>query len=261
MLSFVIGDVHGEFRKFIQLYGAIHEHRLLYPDDEYRIVFLGDYCDRGPDSKKVIDFLLMLDSEHHVLLPGNHEDLLAGFIEYCDEGDTDCDDWLKSGGVETLRSYCGRDHPIQSTSKPDHQTILDARSMIPESHVRFFNDLINTPTPWHLDRDNGLLFVHAGINMKKKLEDQTYEECLWSRFPAFLNDSGDEWVEPYTVVHGHTPDENWTVRGKGNRLRIGVDTGACYGGDLTAAVFQNADLKGFIRANNQATRYQQYKPS
>jgi len=176
-----------------------------------RIVFLGDYVDRGHDSKGVVAYLLELKNnapQEIVFLKGNHEDMLLSYLGLPGHhGDM----FLFNGGEATLTSYG------VSGKKDPKEKILAA---IPAAHLEFFKTL---RTYYVLD---GFLCVHAGINPAKTLDDQSEEELFWIR---------DEFIRrphslPYTVLFGHTPQPevlcDWPYK-------IGLDTGLVYGNKLS----------------------------
>jgi serine/threonine protein phosphatase 1 len=196
-----IGDVHGCNDELQLLLNKVPL------TSDTTIVFLGDYVDRGPDSKGVIDTVLELSKQHKVVtLRGNHEDMMLDFIEdpYSGEAGT----FLYNGGAATLGSY--RD------DKPGEYTI-------PDEHVQFLKNL-------DLYYENeGFFFVHAGVpdiplDTIDPEEHRNY--LLWVRKP-FL-DSRYRWKKK--VVHGHTPVPE--VERRSNRTNI--DTGCVQGNVLTA---------------------------
>lgn len=238
-----IGDIHGGLDLLEPLYGrlkAILESD--YPTDiQKRIVFLGDYVDRGPYSKEVVDFLLQIAPDpRHVILPGNHEQLMHEFITADDEDDLidAARIWFRNGGLETLQSYLPTHHSVFDYAHQENELVLEeARDAIPESHKSFLNWVLNGRAPYHIDRDAGLFFVHAGVDPNKRLEDHGYNELLWSRNKSFLK--GKTWVEKLKVVHGHTITEKPVNQDH----RIGIDTGAFTTGILSAVIIDNDRIK------------------
>jgi serine/threonine protein phosphatase 1 len=188
-----IGDIHGCRRALQMLLKKIA------PDRRDRIVFLGDYIDRGPDPRGVIETLLALHRRvpRCIFLLGNHErmllDVLAG---------RNLPLYLANGGLVTLLAY------------------LEGGTLhLPASHRRFLAGLRPIyETGQHI-------FVHAGLWPGRHQSLQTEEDLLWIR-DAFLTSSFD-WGK--TIVFGHTPLRKPCIRPR----RIGLDTGAVYGGSLT----------------------------
>ncbi len=207
---YAIGDVHGCLGKLDALLEAIG------PDPETdRLIFLGDYIDRGENPKGVIDRLLELKAagQDLVLLKGNHEEM---FLDYL-AGELSAAIYAFNGGGATLSSYG------LMTSEP---TPAD----LPAEHL----DLLTNLKLWH--EEGGYLFVHAGLKPGLGLEKQRPEDLLWIR-EEFIY-STEDWR--YKIVFGHTPfNEPFRSRGL-----IGIDTGAVYGGRLTCLVLPEED---FIR--------------
>ena len=189
----VIGDIHGTLDKLQMLMASINWD----PEDD-TLIFIGDYVDRGPDSAGVIDHLLglMQWSENIICLRGNHEQLLLDFLE-----GRNVQTFLYNGGQETIDSYGGPDGGI------------------PESHYEFLQS-----TPFYYETDE-YIFVHAGMRDGLPLHKQDPKDMLWIR---------EEFIySPYDhgrpVVFGHTPSRKPLVQAN----KIGIDTGAVYGGQLT----------------------------
>jgi serine/threonine protein phosphatase 1 len=208
MLTYAIGDVHGCYLKLRSLLGHCAVH---CGGETPRFIFVGDYVDRGPNSAEVVQFLVELQAKARdriVCLRGNHEAML---IEAANEGDQLL--WLINGGDATLESY----------------GVMDAAEIPPE-HLAWFMTLPFTVS------DGRRFFVHAGVKPGIPLDRQPEESMLWIREP-FLSDTRDHGQY---IVHGHTPTEDGRPQVRPNRLD--VDTGACYGGPLTAAVFDDVSI-------------------
>ena len=189
------------------------------------VIFLGDYVDRGPDSKGVLDRLIAFGKEwpKTVFLKGNHESIMLEFLD--DPGEMLY--WLDWGGEETLES-CGLTDII---GRPGEDLEAELAQNLPSDHVKFLHSLPLT----HVEGD--YLFVHAGLRPGVPLEEQNEDDLLWirRRFHKALVDERPE----YTVVHGHQPvkkpeDAGW---------RIAVDTGACWSGKLTAVVLEGTERR------------------
>lgn len=235
---YAIGDIHGEREKLRRLHGDIQErHSVFHAGQPMTLVHLGDYVDRGPDSRGVLEALIALDAEAAkredlsvVNLRGNHEQMMVDAFE----GDrSDIDFWLRNGGAETAANYRG---------EPAADGTVDIA--IDASHIRWLKRL---PTLFHVP-ERALVFVHAGVDVETFPESRD-EVHLWTRSPKFFDDHA--WpaaMAGLTVVHGHTPspDKDPWVGSAGKR--IGVDTGACFGGPLTAAVFAPGAPVSYLRA-------------
>ncbi|MBE0575291.1 MAG: serine/threonine protein phosphatase [Desulfuromonadales bacterium] len=188
-----VGDIHGCLDQLKSLMAQVA------PKLADRVIFLGDYVDRGPDSAGVIDYLIEFKRifPSTCFLRGNHEQM---FIDYLDGHDPTA--FLVNGGLKTLKSYkkSGR-WPIPST----HRTFLDA-----------LLDYYET---------EDYIFVHAGLRPGIPLAEQDSSDLLWIR-RVFINSSYD-WGK--TVVYGHTPLEEPLLA----ETRLGLDTGCVYGRQLT----------------------------
>ena len=197
---FAIGDIHGCLDKLQAMMETIHPDR-----EKDGIVFIGDYIDRGPDSRGVVDYVLGLKNrfEQVVCLKGNHEEMFLDFHLHGRNGDL----FLMNGGDATLLSYGMVDTPSGK------------RADIPEEHLRFFLNLL----PYY--ETEKYIFVHAGLRPRVPLEDQYPEDLFWIRH-AFIRSYHDFGK---IVVFGHTPLPEPLI----DYNKIGIDTGAVYGGQLT----------------------------
>lgn len=197
---FAVGDIHGCSYELELLLAKIQ------PKKEDTVVFLGDYVDRGPDTRGVVDLILKLQSSCNVVaLKGNHEQMFLDFLERPESAGAGV--FILNGGSATLANYALADGSIE----------------IPEEHMRFFKTL---KLRYETDK---YFFVHAGIPDQplSTITDTEHEmTMLWARYP-FLN-STYKWEK--LVVHGHTPVPDYDSR----ENRINVDTGCVYDGKLTA---------------------------
>lgn len=200
-----IGDIHGCLKSAQALIEKLEKY------SERQFVFLGDYIDRGPDSKGVVDFLLdYREGQDCIFLRGNHEQMLLDAYY-----NNDLDLWLMNGGRSTLESYDARYNRLD----------------IPESHIEFYEQ-----TRMYYDTPD-FFFVHAGLSPAKTIEQSLQDEgniqdFLWER--SHLNVFETPWEK--TVVFGHTPRPNPIRKNK----MLGLDTGCVYEslgyGKLTAAI-------------------------
>ncbi len=197
---FAIGDIHGcntELRLLLQK---------LPLSEETLVVFLGDYIDRGSDSKGVIDTILELKTRIPVVtLKGNHEDMFLDFLKHPESPGAGM--FIFNGGSATLSSY---------EASPGHFEV-------PREHLKFFNELK------HCFETEHYFFVHAGVpNVPlRDLDVQLHgDQMMWIR-SAFLN-SNFHWEKQ--IVHGHTPVETIEILPN----RVNVDTGCVYDNKLTA---------------------------
>lgn len=227
---YAIGDVHGRRDLLEKLIDQIDEDSQSLPEGTKRLlVFLGDYIDRGLQSKDVIDFMLSdrMQAFERVFLMGNHEEALLRFLNDVNFGKQ----WVRYGGAETLYSY-GLQPPQNSRAAMQSHDAMEAfkrawekvwtefRNRLPEKHLQFYQNL------QHYFVTGDYLFVHAGLRPGEPLENQTVRDMLWIR-EEFL-DAEEQF--PQVVVHGHTPTD---AIFRDDR-RIGLDTGAFISGKLSA---------------------------
>jgi serine/threonine protein phosphatase 1 len=215
-LTYAIGDVHGCLTKLNRL---LDRCRRLAGDNAIRFVFVGDYTDRGPDSRGVVTLLMHMqrESPHEVIcLRGNHD---AMVLAAANEGPDIEAWWLENGGGTTLASY----------------GVMQARDL-PAEHLQWLGKL-----PFCHD-DGRRYFVHAGVAPGVALELQSDHDRLWIREPFLSCDDAFGRL----IVHGHTP--LMTAKPDVRENRINIDTGAVYGGPLTAAAFNDAQTEpiGFL---------------
>lgn len=230
MRTYAIGDIHGHLDRLVEAHRRIAEDRRRTGDDDAPVVHLGDLVDRGPDSAGVITRLAegAARGEPWVVLKGNHDRMFLGFLGdgfYHDPGLRSELRWLDArlGGPATLASY-GIDG-ADSRDAGDLQR--EAARRVPEAH----RDVLAGAR--HLYRRGELAFAHAGIRPGVALDDQAEDDLLWIRV-LFLDDARDHGA---LIVHGHTalmaPEHH------GNRVNL--DSGAGYGRELTAAVFEGRE--------------------
>jgi serine/threonine protein phosphatase 1 len=206
---FCIGDIHGCPEEVSLLLDYFVQSEKLSSTDDM-VIFLGDYIDRGPSSKEVVDLLLNFKKDHPLtrFLRGNHEDMMLSYFGF---GGSMGHMYLFNGGVQFFRSY-----QLSSVDPADQNVRL-----IPEDHLEFYKSL-----------EIGLILgnyiiVHAGLDPSLSLKEQTSRELLWIR---------EEFIEEThsfdkTIVFGHTvyPEIYFDLP-----FKIGIDTGLVYGNRLTA---------------------------
>jgi len=212
---YAIGDVHGRLDLLERLYLDIARHSESDAAERKVLVHLGDYIDRGPDSKGVIARIMAgMAGFQSINLMGNHEELL---LDYIDRRGEDSQWWITSGmgGAETLLSF-----GVDPDEEPRDPAELE-RKIGPEM-MRWLRGL----KIFH--REGGFMFVHAGLRPGVPIDQQTREDMLWIR-EAFTNSKANFGLR---VVYGHSPSEDPVIKPH----RIGIDTGAVWTGRLTAAV-------------------------
>ena len=222
---FAIGDIHGCPDELAAMIAAIA------PREGDTVVFVGDYVDRGPSARDVIDIVLELKKgpAEIVTLKGNHEDMMLSYMGFAGHyGES----FLFNGGAATLDSYGVREDDLEH-----------AMERIPEHHVKFFRDLsLSYLRPPYF-------FVHAGILPTRQLEEQDPEDLLWIRQEFIFNPHAIGAI----VVFGHTP-----MRGVMIDLpyKLGIDTGLVYGGKLTCLEF-NEGVVYQVSRNSRNVRARQ----
>ena len=221
---FILGDIHACPGELEALLKALS----LQTDDH--VVCLGDYIDRGPDAKAVVDLLLGMRADKvcsFTFLKGNHEDMFLDFLGY---GGLYGQAFLMNGGQQTIASYnCD---PLT----PGDEIAL----ALPEVHREFFLGLkLLLPV-------DDILCVHAGVNPGGSLDAQVTEDLLWIR-EAFFSYPHDL---PYTIVYGHTPrrEVDFDVP-----YKVGIDTGLVYGGKLSCLEITEKKLFQIERGRQRVT--------
>ncbi|WP_162408787.1 metallophosphoesterase [Acuticoccus sediminis] len=227
-----MGDVHGQAHCLDALMDRIEADRLTHDDERRsRIVLLGDYIDRGADSRAVLDRVAALLDEGAVALAGNHEDALLTFLRSPVAGAS----WLTFGGVQTLASY--------GIAPPRHEAaeeLSDIAAALAEAmgdHVALLRQRLMR---YLVSGD--VVFVHADLEPRVDLDAQDERVMLWGH----PTDPGAPWRPGKLVVHGHYAEPK-PVRSEG---RIGVDTGAYFTNTLTAVRLDES--VGFIRSSDPA---------
>ncbi|CAM3047220.1 metallophosphoesterase family protein [Sporolactobacillus spathodeae] len=210
----VISDVHGQIDSFHALLEKID-----FEPDQDLLFLLGDYVDRGSDPKACVKEVRLLERQGAIILKGNHEEMMEKALT--EQTPESIAHWAANGGDETLRSYgvaikelyrkaaAGESFTISEELKSDLEWISQLNLYAQTDHY---------------------LFVHAGINPERSLEEQEEQDLLWIREPFFSGYTGER-----TVIFGHTPTLNlhktFDVYFGSNNI-IGIDGGAVFGGQL-----------------------------
>lgn len=222
---YAIGDIHGCLEELGLMIEFLKSSEKLGQQDQ--LVFIGDYVDRGPESKQVVQYLVDLSAEFPktVFLKGNHEDMLLSYLGI--EGDTGIY-YLQNGGRETLLSY-----GVKEDAPPS-----ELLAAIPESHLRFYRSLDRYAVT------DSCVFVHAGLNPLVKLEDQIDDDIFWIRDEFIMN------IHHFNklVVFGHTPFEDVLVHAP---YKLGIDTGLVFGHRLSCVEFSCGHLMQIERSKRE----------
>lgn len=204
---YAVGDIHGCYSELDTLLNYLENSENLTGAD--RVVFIGDFVDRGPDSQQVVERLLAFKSrfKSSIFLRGNHEDMLLDFLGF---GGSHGGVYLSNGGIETLQSY-GLDND---------SGIKDLFNKMPLSHLNFFQSLDSLVVVGEY------IFAHAGVNPARFLRNQAPEDVYWIR-EGFIE-------KPHSfnkvVVFGHTP---YPEVMRDLPYKIGIDTGLVFGNKLS----------------------------
>ncbi len=230
MRTFVVGDIHGHVAKLRALMPELRERA----ESGDSLVFVGDFVDRGPESKAVISDVMRLSSDEWpgpvTALMGNHEDMMLDWIS--SQPRLDPAVWIHNGGLDTIHSYTGQ-------RKIDRKWV----NSVPLGHLNFLRNLA------YFHEDEHGYYVHAGFLPGLPPSETPREEMCWIR-DKFIN---SDYAWDRVVVFGHTPQYDnppepvtdysqllWRplIRPE----KIGIDTGAAYGGPLTAVILPEREF-------------------
>ena len=222
MRLYAIGDIHGRLDLLNTLIGKISADRAAHPAARHKLIFLGDYVDRGNHSRELLALLSQgpITGFETIYLCGNHEDFLLRFLDDTTDGSI----WLYYGGANTMISYGIPASPLETDPNRLIAIQQKLRNSLPDSHLAFLRGLEISHT------EGDYFFVHAGIRPGVPLAEQSKEDLLWIR-DKFLASTADHGC---VVVHGHSV----RMRPEMMANRIGIDTGAYDTGVLTCLVLQ-----------------------
>ena len=221
---YAIGDVHGRVDLLREMFSAIDDSLATYPIENVVHVLVGDYIDRGPNSRQVIDALIERASQHTmVYLKGNHENYAVQFLA----DPSILSEWKQVGGMNTLLSY-GLQPSTQDDPGARQEMAAAFRSALPNSHLRFLQDLRLTFSC------GDFFFAHAGVRPGIPLVEQREQDLLWIRDDFLLHEEDFGKI----IVHGHTPAKTPDIRSN----RINIDTGAFATGRLTCLILQGDQM-------------------
>ncbi len=211
-----IGDVHGENFMLTELLQLVRQR---CGADPFQLIFLGDYPDRGPDSKRVIETVRYLQGQGAIALQGNHEELFFESVLNGNQGAREV--WMAHGGIQSRASY----GVLMPMARASHNY-----TSAEHADAKWMQSLPLTHETKHR------IYLHAGFTPGKPLAGQSREMLQWARPHDFTDYDMDTMQPGKHVVFGHTPnktrtpwlDKSWT----------GIDTGACFPrGALSAAIF------------------------
>lgn len=213
MLTYCVGDIHGCMVQLNELILKVGNMNLT----ENRLIFLGDYIDRGPDSNKVIDYIMRLENmygkDHIIALKGNHEDMCLHYHYKYEDHKNDynlsrC--WGLNGANETVDSY-----PNREITEEHLDWMLGLR-------VRY--------------EDDNFHYVHAGFTPYDSMEDQDDYDLMWVRYDFITSEKDFGKV----VVFGHTATKGEPLLKYDNK--IGLDTACVYGYKLTCMLMETKEI-------------------
>jgi serine/threonine protein phosphatase 1 len=218
---YAIGDIHGCVSLLDWAFLSIDSDLARRPGIRAVHIFLGDYIDRGPASRQVLDRLIARSKTHEcIFLKGNHETYLLDFLK---DADT-LFSWRQLGGYETLMSY-GLKPPLKKDEFAAARLAKDFAAQLPADHVKFLKSL-------DLCFSFGdYFFVHAGVRPGVPLKKQREEDLLLIRDDFLLSEDTFGKV----IVHGHTP----VLQPEVYANRINIDTGAYATGRLTCLIIED----------------------
>ncbi|MFO1442408.1 serine/threonine protein phosphatase [Bacillus sp. Bva_UNVM-123] len=213
-----ISDIHGNLEKFERLLELVQ-----YDKNEDQLLLLGDFVDRGPHSRAVLNKVIQLKTEGAIALIGNHEKMMIEAFQ----GDPMClKRWYYNGGIKTLQNYgydIDKDDADYWYTTDEMPELIQINDDI-RTHIEFLKEL-----PFFYETDTHI-FVHAGVHPETPIRSTDPHTLVWIREEFHLGYKGEK-----TVVFGHTPtnylhDSNDVYFGKNNI--IGIDGGCAYGGRL-----------------------------
>lgn len=226
-IVYAIGDIHGNADLLDKMHAKIFDDTRNSEATRKVLVYLGDYIDRGFQSKEVVDRLINnpMEGFEKIYILGNHEDAMLTFLKEHELGEV----WLVWGGDATISSY-GVVMRDENGSRVDVKELsLELKKAIPEDHMKFYKSLSLS----YVEGD--YIFVHAGLKPGVPIEKQTKEDMTTIRDEFIFSRKSFE----KTVVFGHTIFTDPFFKNN----RIGVDTGAYASGKLSAVVLEGESVR------------------
>ena len=221
---YAVGDIHGCADLLSAVFARIDDDLKARPTAEPVQVLLGDYIDRGSNSRQVIEMLIARQRQHRLIpLKGNHEECASQFLH----DPSALSRWKNIGGLNTVRSY-GVTPTRSDDPRSQHEVAAALTKSMPESHRRFLQGLPLSFTC------GDFFFAHAGVRPGVALQEQSQQDLLWIREDFLLHEEDFGKI----VVHGHTPAREPEIRAN----RINIDTGAYATGRLTCLVLEDDQM-------------------
>jgi serine/threonine protein phosphatase 1 len=221
---YAIGDIHGRVDLLEELLARIEADSADFARNRMLLIFIGDYIDRGPASRQVVECLIERSKTQQMLfLRGNHETYITEFLH----DPAVLSEWRQFGGLETLVSY-GLKPSLTPPPAEELKLATALANALPASHGKFFRNLATSFTL------GDFFFVHAGVRPRVPLDQQHEDDLLWIRdeFLLYEEDFGK------LIIHGHTPVSEPDIRPN----RINIDTGAYATGRLTGIVIEGDQI-------------------
>lgn len=240
--TLVISDIHGELGMLTELL-----EKAAYNPKRDRLFLLGDYIDRGPDSKATLDKVIELVENGAVALKGNHEDMMVKSL--IDGNERTWRNWTgRNGGDATLQSYgFDRESFLFLDEEEFQKPHLHSDSL--NRHLEFIQNL-----PYYVEEEH-TIFIHAGVKPDVPLVETDPYELIWIRDEFHNNYTG-----PKTVIFGHTPtnglheDKKNTNIYYGRNPIIGIDGGAVFGGQLNCLILPQKRQVSVLAKNKTSNR-------
>ena len=224
---YVVGDVHGSADALRDVFSRIDADKPLWAIRRPVQIFLGDYVDRGPASREVLDLLITRSrTDELLLLKGNHEAMLLEFLD----NPSLLAQWRHNGGLQTLISY-GLKPSINPAVDEQKELARELAQRMPPAHRKL---IATMPRSFSI---GDFFFVHAGVRPGVPFKQQKEEDLLWIREDFLFYERDFEKI----VVHGHTPVAEPEVHSN----RINLDIGAYATGKLACLVI-DGDTLGFL---------------
>ena len=248
---FTFGDIHGCLTEIKILIEKLEDDYNIADDDV--LIFLGDYIDRGEDSKGVVDYLLKLP-HNKIFLKGNHEDMFSAFMGLPGSGS---EFFMCNGGEKTLKDYGLNDLDIHDLKRKFYSKDL-LRDQIGDKHIEFYKNL------YDIVLTDKYAFLHAGVDVQAPFDNQDVGDLLWNRSSVrhqyeVIDDEPDK-----VIIHGHTPNPEVFVD---LPYEINVDTGCIFDGmflsktergKMSCLIIENDDIMKVVQVTKGDHIFNEY---